>query len=382
MIGPDTFPHRPEDVTADWMTEALSSSFPDVAVTGVEILDQHSGTTGRLRLGLSYASARSGPGSVFVKLPPFDEAQQRLVARTDMGRREARFYEGPAAEVPLRIPRALFAAHGEEPTDYVMVLEDLQAIGVAFANRLEPLGADQGGQLIEGLARLHAQFWNDRRFSDEFAWMQPAMRGLVRRSARRQRPRAVLRPVPPVFDELCRLYEEHHGRIAEVWDEGEQTLIHGDTHAGNQFLDGDQVGLVRLGRDQPLTGHPRRRHLPRQLVSDRGARASTRKAGCAATTQVLVESGVDAPSFETLWMRYRRTRPVRLGRGDHHRVHGEQVAARRGGHARHDPGDRRMRRPRDGRGAPGGSVTRAVDVFYEGLDFGEGPRWHDDRLWV
>jgi sugar lactone lactonase YvrE len=27
-------------------------------------------------------------------------------------------------------------------------------------------------------------------------------------------------------------------------------------------------------------------------------------------------------------------------------------------------------------------VTRAVEVFYEGLDFGEGPRWHDGRLWV
>jgi sugar lactone lactonase YvrE len=27
-------------------------------------------------------------------------------------------------------------------------------------------------------------------------------------------------------------------------------------------------------------------------------------------------------------------------------------------------------------------VVRSVDVFVEGLDFGEGPRWHDGRLWV
>ncbi len=27
-------------------------------------------------------------------------------------------------------------------------------------------------------------------------------------------------------------------------------------------------------------------------------------------------------------------------------------------------------------------MTRAVDVFYEGLDFGEGPRWRDGRLWL
>ncbi len=27
-------------------------------------------------------------------------------------------------------------------------------------------------------------------------------------------------------------------------------------------------------------------------------------------------------------------------------------------------------------------MKREIEVFYEGLDFGEGPRWHDDRLWL
>ncbi|HKY13697.1 MAG TPA: SMP-30/gluconolactonase/LRE family protein [Microthrixaceae bacterium] len=27
-------------------------------------------------------------------------------------------------------------------------------------------------------------------------------------------------------------------------------------------------------------------------------------------------------------------------------------------------------------------MTRTVEIVYEGLDFGEGPRWHDGRLWV
>ena len=39
------------------------------------------------------------------------------------------------------------------------------------------------------------------------------------------------------------LYVEHHERITEIWDDGEQTLIHGDTHAGNQFPDAGEVGL-------------------------------------------------------------------------------------------------------------------------------------------
>jgi len=27
-------------------------------------------------------------------------------------------------------------------------------------------------------------------------------------------------------------------------------------------------------------------------------------------------------------------------------------------------------------------MSSETEIFYEGLDFGEGPRWHDDRLWV
>ena len=48
---------------------------------------------------------------------------------------------------------------------------------------------------------------------------------------------------PPVFTELCHLYVEHHEKIADLLDEGERTVIHGDTHAGNHFIEGDDVGF-------------------------------------------------------------------------------------------------------------------------------------------
>ncbi len=298
-------PAGPDEITADWMTQALSSSWNGAEVAAIEVLDQHSGTTGRLRLGLSYASGTSGPETVFVKLPPFDESQRRLVAATDMGRREARFYEGPAAEAPLRIPRPYFAAHGEEPTEYVMVLEDLQASGCTFNTRLETHAEERGQPIIESLARLHARFWNDPRFDDELSWVQPAMRGSYGAKLVANARAMFADDFPPVFDALCALYSEHHERVCELWDEGEQTLIHGDTHAGNQFLDGEQVGLYDWA---VISRSPGIRDIAIYLGNScpTDVRRREDEDWLRAYRQVLVDAGVDAPPFEILWNRYRR----------------------------------------------------------------------------
>ncbi len=298
-------PDRPDAITAAWLTEALRTSIPDAEVTGVEVLDQHSGTTGRLRLGLEHAPGREGPASVFVKLPPFDEEQQKLVAATGMGRREARFYEGPAKDVPLRIPHCFFAAHGEDKTEYVMVLEDLEAAGCRFTSRVETGAAEHGQKVVEALARLHARFWEDPRFDDELSWIRPPMRG----KAGAQFVASALEQFgdssPPVFTDLCRLYIDHDDAIVELWDEGEQTLIHGDTHSGNQFVDGDQVGLYDWA---VISRAPGIRDVSIYLGNSvpTEVRRAEQDAWLRAYRDVLVDEGVDAAAADVLWDRYRR----------------------------------------------------------------------------
>jgi hypothetical protein len=229
-----------------------------------------------------------------------------MVAATDMGRREARFYAGPAAEVPMRIPKAHFAAAGDDPTEYVMVLEDLATAGATFTNRLEPHEPEQSRQLIESMAGVHARFWNDPRFDDELSWVKPAMRGSFGAklidSAREQ----FAERFPPVFDELCRLYSEHHERIAELWDEGERTLIHGDTHLGNHFVEGGGVGLYDWA---VISRSPGIRDVAIYLGNScpTEQRREGQEEWVRAYRQALVDAGIDAPSFDELWVRYRRT---------------------------------------------------------------------------
>ena len=159
--------------------------------------------------------------------------------------------------------------------------------------------------MIEALARLHAQFWGDPRFDDELSWLQPAMRGpfgaQLIDSARQQ----FADQFPPVFGELCRLFTESWEPITELWDEGEQTLIHGDTHAGNHFVDGNQVGLYDWA---VISRSPGIRDLAIYLGNScpTEMRRSEQERWLRLYRHVLVERGVDAPAFEVLWERYRR----------------------------------------------------------------------------
>ena len=305
MTADLTIPADLDQITPEWLNGALRVSLPDAEVTGVDVLARHAGTTGRARLGLTYAAGASGPATVFVKLPPFDADQRRLVARTDMGRREARFYAGPARDAPLRIPSAYYAAHGE-PTEYVMVLEDLEASGCTFSNRLETHAETHGQDLVESLGRLHARFWNHPRFEDELSWIQPAMRGSYGAKLVAMARERFAGDLPPVFDELCGLFIDNYERIAEVWDEGERTVIHGDTHAGNQFIDGDHVGLYDWA---VISRSPGVRDLAIYLGNSCPAevRRESEEPWLRRYREVLVESGVDAPDLGVLFDRYRRT---------------------------------------------------------------------------
>jgi hypothetical protein len=300
-----SIPDRPEAITPAWLTAAFARSLPGADVARVEVVDRHSGTTGRARLRLEYARGAAGPATVFVKLPPFDETQRQLVAFTDMGRREARFYESLAAEVPLRVPRPWFAAHGGAPTEYIMVLEDLTASGCHFPKSVDAHAEAHGRHVIEALARLHAHFWEDARFASELAWVPRAMRGALGAKLVEQAHAKFAAGFPPVFAELCRLYVGHHEAVCDLWDEGPATLIHGDIHAGNQFVDGARLGAYDWA---VLSRSPGIRDVGIYLCNScpTALRRAEEAGWLRVYRQGLVDAGVAPPPLETLWRGYRR----------------------------------------------------------------------------
>jgi hypothetical protein len=245
------------DLTPQAMTALLAPGHAGVRVTTVEVLDAHTGTTGRARLALTVDPPDSLAPTVFVKLEPFDPRQRAFVRAGGIGANEAHLYRDLAGELPMRVPRVLAAAV-DTGGGYVTVMEDLVASGCRFPRPDDANVADQARSTVDGLGALHARFWESPRFATDLAWVperagfgadgghsEESLRGaghFVRRALEQ-----VGDEQPPVFRAVGECYATRTGAVLDAWDAGPRTLVHGDPHSGNLFLDGATVGFLDWG---------------------------------------------------------------------------------------------------------------------------------------
>ena len=232
-----TIPVDVDELTPAWFSEVLGAD-----VRSVEIVDQHSGTTGRAKVRLDSGGAL--PDTLFCKLAPFDHRQRAFVDFTGIGVMEARFYAALAAELPVRLPACWHAA--VEGNAYIMVLEDLDASGCRYTS--DPAST------VEQLAHLHAAYWESPRFAGDLSWV-PERAGFGKSDGKDPAAaaaaghfiRAALdtfaHEMPPVFRAIGELYAERTAEILDLWDDGERTFIHGDPHAGNLFTHEGRTGF-------------------------------------------------------------------------------------------------------------------------------------------
>jgi aminoglycoside phosphotransferase (APT) family kinase protein len=238
-----SIPSSVEQVTATWLSSVLGAE-----IDSVEVLDAHSGTTGRARIGIT--SSEALPQSLFVKLQPFDEEQRAFLAMIGLGVSEAKLYAVAGNDLPVRTPHVWHADHDDASDSFIMVLEDLEAAGCRFAS---PEDADVLGvaeSLMDELAALHAAYWGH-----DLAWLgvhalspgdspeaqeRMAMGAMIVQSALDQ----FAADLPAEFSQLGQLYISRNRDIGTLWNtSGTPTLIHGDDHIGNLFVDQGRTGF-------------------------------------------------------------------------------------------------------------------------------------------
>jgi aminoglycoside phosphotransferase (APT) family kinase protein len=237
-----TIPASVDEVTAAWLSEAL-----DADVGTVELLDAHSGTTGRAKVRIESAGAL--PDTLFVKLQPFDEEQRTFLAMVGLGVSEAKLYAAVGDELPVRVPKVWHSSYDETDSSFIMVMEDLEAAGCRFASPDDADVLAVAESLVDELATLHAAYW-DR----DLPWLGThALSPGDRPEAKKRMAMGAsivqmaldqfADELPPEFRRMGEVYIARNRDIGSLWNEGERTLIHGDDHIGNLFVDRGRTGF-------------------------------------------------------------------------------------------------------------------------------------------
>jgi hypothetical protein len=296
----DAIPTSPQEIDAIWLTRVLQRQHPGCEARAVTIVDAHSGTTGRARLRVDWEQAAGAPSALFAKLTPTDPAQREMVISTGMGRREARFYAELAAEMPVLVAAPVHSLWNEDGSAYLMLMEDLAARGSRFPHWTDAGVPDYADSMMEELARLHSHFQDSARFESDLNWVDPPMRSewgpLLVNAAVEQ----FGDDMPAAFHEMARIYIDHTDAVNDRLDAGPHTLIHGDSHLGNLFVDGSRVGYLDWACFCHAPGirdvaYFTASSLPTELRRNREETLLRR----------YLDSLDRAPSFEDAWQQYR-----------------------------------------------------------------------------
>ncbi len=229
-------PRTVDELDAEWLTAELQATCPGVRVQTVRVLERHEVTNAHARLALEYAEPGAGPATVFCKLPPTDADHRQAVGAYAMGVKEARFYAELAPHVPVPAPRSYAARYDDER--FVLLLEDLTAADCAVSDGTWGVPPDAAAAALEDLAALHVRFADPAYRAAHAPWVtvsRPTLaygRNHLEGALRDHRDR-----LSDAYAEIAAIYLDHHDALQTAWHEGPQTVIHGDPHIGNLYLD-------------------------------------------------------------------------------------------------------------------------------------------------
>ena len=342
---PIFIPQTADELTAQWLTEAIRSS----GLSGeARVTDFATGPPGAgvgfsgltLKVELTWDRHEPGaPAVVLLKVPSDNPGNRGLVEAEGGYDREFDFYERFSGDLPIAVPRLVHAVRDPGPTAsarrrqfrlvdglprpatkfigrharrlvrptkrrYALLLEYVERARVTTAEEIPPPG--DLSAILESLARMHAHLWRQPVLGDvavvewrTVSQMPNLMHGLYR--AHRD---DVVARMPDVFtDDLMRFADWFGDRIVSLTDHLNEplALLHGDSRTDNMLFTDDDLVLIDFGMFG--SGRPAcdvAYLLSQTIPKGSGARAEFQGL-CREYHAVLVASGVaDHPLEEFL----------------------------------------------------------------------------------
>lgn len=301
-------------ITCQWLTQVLCAGHPGVSVVAMHSSNASSQTTSRVALELEYSAGAPAhlPRHVFIKFT--ETAQQRLLSgliRIIDG--EPAFYGRFRHLAEFECPHGYYAQVNPRTWASAVVMEDIGKTRAArFCHATTQVDRKTMMSLLETMASYHGQFWEHPAVLE--SQLKRPLDHLhnigVFLNARKQSRAGVARtpdlpaPLLAEHDRLWRCLELSMHELSHLTP---VTLLHGDPHVGNTYINGDgQMALsdwqvvMRGGWAYDVAGAI----ASALTIADR--RAWEREL-LAFYLQRLAEYGGQPPSFAQAFDLYRRS---------------------------------------------------------------------------
>lgn len=297
------------DITPEWLTGLLAEREAGLVVDSLSVVDVQHGACTKVRIS-ARTNRNDFPSSLLMKVG----FEPHSAAMSPMHVNEYHAYADLLPTVDLNAPRCFGAAKDSEGRALV-VLEDLCLRDVRFLTLQSPIDFDLAKLFLEGLAKLHAGWWNAPDLDSRFAWAPDTSEECFAHyfhllAAPEQFQRYASSPrgaaMPKVLLDPGRIRAAHLAMTAAHKTENMGMVVnHGDMHLGNLYLDADGTpGFLDL---QPRRGAW---SIDVSYFLIAGLDLVDRRRWEGALLQhylhCLGREGVDPPGFDVAWAGYRR----------------------------------------------------------------------------
>lgn len=236
-----------EQITSDWLTHALSTPYPGVAVKSSEIVDVIHGTCTkiRIRLEINGVGRQAGIPQTVILKGGFEPHSRDMYLTHD---KEVRAYADLLPALRLHSPKCYFADRDEELLQGIVIIEDLVASGVRFCHPLKPQTHEQVARRLTALAHFHANSWDtpDLKPGGKWSWVKDILLEscvYMKRYLQTEiwqhfigLPRGAAASVR--FHDM-EWMQDSLDRLPRLAGGLPRCVLHGDTHLGNLYEESD-----------------------------------------------------------------------------------------------------------------------------------------------